>query len=81
MQIDRPQTIVNISATKCTVKGSKLIEKMKLNDKLKLQVYTSLQESVEQNDDHEQVNMLKASSKLDIWCATIICHTFLLLAF
>ena len=61
------QTIVNIHATKCTVKGSQLIEKLKLNEKLKLQVHTALEEKVQVNDGKEDTHSLKAMSKLDVW--------------
>ena len=39
VQLDEePKTKVNIQANECKVKGSKFIEKMKINDRLKIKV-------------------------------------------
>jgi len=63
VQLDEePKTKVNIQANECKVKGSKFIEKMKINDRLKIKVKTSLEQEQEK---------LKASSDLDIWCEIV----------
>jgi hypothetical protein len=41
---DKPKTIVNIKADECVVSGSKFVEKMRINERLKIKVKTSLEE-------------------------------------
>eukprot|EP00213_Chloropicon_mariensis_P005467 CAMPEP_0197484424 /NCGR_PEP_ID=MMETSP1309-20131121/57396_1 /TAXON_ID=464262 /ORGANISM="Genus nov. species nov., Strain RCC998" /LENGTH=295 /DNA_ID=CAMNT_0043027063 /DNA_START=152 /DNA_END=1039 /DNA_ORIENTATION=- len=68
------QTVVNIKADKCVVTGSKFVEKMKINDRLKLKVRTSLREVLqsEEASGGSSSNLgMKAQTSLQVWCEIV----------
>jgi len=58
---EEPKTIVNIKADECVVSGSKFIEKMRINERLKIKVKTSLEE-VELSQEKEEEGSSSSSS-------------------
>jgi len=75
---DYPQTSVNIAAKECVVKGSSFIEKMRINDRLRIKVKTCLSEG---KDAKSGDQTLDASTDLQVWCEVVPPFTMLPLAF
>ena len=75
VQLDEePKTVVNIKANKCTVSGSKFIEKMRLNDRLSIKVKTSLEETGTVDDSRgttDHTSAMKAQTTLEVWCEVV----------
>lgn len=65
---EEPQTVVNIEAMRCVVEGSSFVEKMRINDRLRIKVRTSLREAEGGEGD---ASLLRAATNLEVWCEIV----------